>query len=158
MAINRDEFRGALSRFASGITIVTTKDKENRLHGITVSAFSSLSLEPPLILICVEKTTGSHFALERSEAFVVNILDSRQIGLSERFASLLPHKFDDVEFTFGIDEIPVLSGCVATLECRLANSCDGGDHTIFIGEVEKANIGDGDPLVYYRSGYRGLSS
>lgn len=158
MAINSDEFRGALSRFASGITIVTTKDKENRLHGITVSAFSSLSLEPPLILICVEKTTGSHFALERSEAFVVNILDSRQIGLSERFASLLPHKFDDVEFTFGIDEIPVLSGCVATLECRLANSCDGGDHTIFIGEVEKANIGDGDPLVYYRSGYRGLSS
>lgn len=158
MAINSDEFRGALSRFASGITIVTTKDKENRLHGITVSAFSSLSLEPPLILICVEKTTGSHFALERSEAFVVNILDSRQIGLSERFASLLPHKFDDVEFTLGIDEIPVLSGCVATLECRLANSCDGGDHTIFIGEVEKANIGDGDPLVYYRNGYRGLSS
>lgn len=158
MAVNSDEFRGALSRFASGITIVTSKDKEGRLHGITVSSFCSVSLDPPLILICVEKTTGSHFALERSEAFVVNILDSRQIGLSERFASLLPHKFDDVEFTLGIDEIPVLLGCVAMLECRLADSFDGGDHTIFIGEVENVNIGDGDPLVYYRGGYRGITA
>ncbi|MDQ3219841.1 MAG: flavin reductase family protein [Acidobacteriota bacterium] len=154
MAIDNDEFRAALSRFASGITVVTTKDAEGRLHGITVSAFCSVSLDPPLILICVEKTTGSHYAIEQSGIFVVNVLNASQSELSERFASTLPDKFDDIDFVMGINGIPVLADSLANLECRLKNTCDGGDHTIFVGEVERAMIRDGDPLVYFHGDYR----
>ena len=156
MAISTDEFRTALSRFPSGVTVVTTKDADGTFHGITVSAFCSVSLEPPLILICVEKTAGSHFALERSEAFVVNVLSVSQAGLSERFASMLPDKFDNVEFRPGIDGIPVLTGCIVNMDCRLTISYDGGDHTIFVGEVEKSQVHEGDPLVYFRSEYRAV--
>jgi len=154
MAISNDEFRAALSRFASGVTVVTSKDKEERMHGITVSAFCSVSLDPPLILICVEKTTGSHFALERSEAFVVNVLSVSQGEISERFASMLPDKFDGVDFRPGIDGIPNLLGCLVNMECRLTDFYDGGDHTIFVGQVENAAFFDGDPLLYFRSDYR----
>jgi len=154
MAIDNDEFRAALSRFASGITVVTTKDAEGRLHGITVSAFCSVSLDPPLILVCIEKTTGSHNAIEQFGLFVVNVLNASQSELSERFASTLPDKFDDVDFVLGINGIPVLGGSLMNLECRLKNTCDGGDHTIFVGEVERAMIRDGDPLVYFHSDYR----
>jgi flavin reductase (DIM6/NTAB) family NADH-FMN oxidoreductase RutF len=158
MAVTSEEFRAALSRFPSGVTVVTTHDNEGRFYGITVSAFSSLSLEPPRVLICVEKTTGSHSALETSRAFVVNILSSGQRELSERFASQIDDKFESVEFSEGIDGIPVLSGCIATLECRLTAAYDGGDHSIFVGEVEKAVVNDGDPILYFRSDYRSIAA
>ena len=86
MPISPDDFRSALSRFASGVTVVTTKDAAGRMHGITVSAFSSVSLEPPLVLICIEKETGSHYAFGESGLFAVNVLSASQAGLSERFA------------------------------------------------------------------------
>lgn len=158
MAVTSEEFRAALSRFPSGVTVVTTHDTEGRFYGITVSAFSSLSLEPPRVLICVEKTTGSHAALETSRAFVVNILSDSQRELSERFASQIEDKFEMVEFSEGIDGIPVLSGCIANLECRLTDFYDGGDHSIFVGEVEKAAVHDGDPILYFRSDYRSIAA
>lgn len=154
MAITRDEFRAALGRFASGVTIVTTRDAEGRLHGITVSAFCSVSLEPPLILVCIEKTTGSHYAFLESSSFVVNLLSSEQQYLSDRFASRLPDKFETVKYQTGIDDLPVLSGALANLECRLQNSHDAGDHTIFIGQIERATVRDGEPLVYFHGNYR----
>lgn len=157
MPVKSDEFRSALSRFPSGVTVVTSCDAKGRFHGITVSAFSSLSLEPPRVLICVEKTTGSHIALQSSKAFVVNMLGSGQQDLSDRFASMLEDKFDQIEFGTGIDGIPVLSGCVATLECRVTNAYDGGDHSIFVGEVEKATVSDGDPIIYFRGEYRSIA-
>ena len=157
MPIDQIEFRAALGRFASGVTVVTTKDADERLHGITVSAFSSVSLEPPLVLICVEKSAGSHDALIESKSFVVNILSLSQAAISERFATQLHDKFNGVEFESGIDGIPVLAGCLVNLECRLQNSCDGGDHTIFIGEVENVSIMDGSPLVYFHGNYRVLT-
>ena len=153
MAISNDEFRAALSRFASGVTVVTTKDLKGELHGITVSAFCSLSLDPPLVLVCIEKSAGSHDALPESEAFVVNILSSTQGDLSERFASLLADKFQNVAIRSGISDIPIIEGVVASLECSLRQVCDGGDHTIFVGLVENVSIADGDPLIYARSSY-----
>lgn len=153
MPITQDEFRAALSRFASGVTVVTTKDWAGNLYGITVSAFCSVSLEPPLVLICVEKITGSHFALQESGIFAVNILGSGQAALSERFAAQLPDKFDGLDLSLNIDGLPLLSGCLATLECRVKQTFDGGDHSIFIGTVERATIYDGDPLVYFRGDY-----
>lgn len=153
MSISTDDFRLALSRFASGVTVVTTKDGKGKLYGITVSAFSSVSLSPPLVLICIEKDTGSHYAFIESGIFVVNVLNSEQAQLSERFASQVIDKFADVAMSLNIDGIPVLSDTLATLECRVKQVCDGGDHTIFIAEVESSSVRDGDPLVYFRSDY-----
>lgn len=158
MAVSSDEFRAALSRFPSGVTVVTTRDGDGRFHGITVSAFCSLSLGPPRVLICVEKTTGSHLALESSKAFVVNILSADQREVSERFASTVENKFNVPEFESGIDGIPVLLGCLATLECRVTDAFDGGDHSIFVGEVERTAIHDGDPILYFRGDYRSISA
>lgn len=158
MPISRDEFRHALGRFASGVTIVTTKDSGGRLHGITVSAFCSVSLEPPLILVCIEKNTGSHYAFQQSNSFVVNILREDQQYLSDRFASNLPDKFAAVKYHSGIDDLPVLEDVLANLECRLVNSHASGDHTIYVGEIERATINDGKPLVYWHGNYREVNS
>ena len=154
MPVSSEEFRTALSRFASGVTVVTSRDMEGRFHGITVSAFCSLSLDPPRVLICVEKTTGSFLALKTSDHFVVNMLSAEQRPISELFASQLPTKFDAVEFDEGIDGIPILLGCLTNLECRIISSFDGGDHSIFVGEVERTIVHDGDPILYFRGEYR----
>jgi flavin reductase (DIM6/NTAB) family NADH-FMN oxidoreductase RutF len=153
MPISNEEFRAALSRFASGVTVVTTKDLNGELHGITVSAFCSLSLDPPLVLVCIEKSAGSHDALLESKAFIVNILSSVQGDISEQFASLLTDKFKNVSVRSGINDIPIIEGVVASLECSLRQFCDGGDHTIFVGFVENVSTADGDPLIYARSSY-----
>lgn len=158
MPVTGEEFRTALSRFPSGVTVVTTRDIEGRFHGITVSAFCSLSLDPPRVLICIEKTTGSHQALMESRAFVVNMLSSGQREVSERFASTIGDKFEGIDLQTGLDEIPVLLGCIANLECRITSSYDGGDHSIFVGEVESAAVHDGDPLLYFRGDYRTISA
>ncbi len=158
MPINTDEFRAALGRFASGVTVVTTKDSDGRLHGITVSAFCSVSLEPPLILVCIEKNTGSHYALEQSDSFVVNILREDQQYISDRFASYLSDKFAEVKYHPGIDDLPVLEDVLANLECRLVNSHANGDHTIYVGEIENVTVNDGKPLVYWQGNYKELKS
>jgi flavin reductase (DIM6/NTAB) family NADH-FMN oxidoreductase RutF len=154
--ISKDEFRRALGRFASGVTVVTARDASGKLHGITVSAFCSVSLEPPLILICIDKNTGSHYALAETDSFVVNILCEDQQYVSTRFASLLSDKFEAVGYSLGIDGLPILEGALANLECRLVNSHDGGDHTIFVGQIERATISDGSPLIYWHGNYRKL--
>ena len=156
MAIGKDEFRAALSRFASGVTVVTTKDAQGNLHGITVSAFCSVSLEPPLILICVEKNPGSHYALTETAFFSVNILRQEQRHLSEKFASFLSNKFEDVETVESDHDLPLIADALVNLECRLVSSHASGDHTIFVGEIEQALINDGSPLVYFMSDYRNI--
>ncbi len=156
MAVSEDEFRNALSRFASGVSVVTTKGADGKLHGITVSAFCSVSLIPPLILICIEKVTASHNAFGEAGSFVVNVLDETQVPLSERFAAPADDKFGDIEFYPGINGIPVLRSAIATLECRITQTFDGGDHSIFLGSVENATIHPGSPLIYFQSDYRAL--
>lgn len=153
MPVSQEEFRAALGRFASGVTVVTTKDAQDELHGITVSAFCSVSLQPPMVLICVEKTAGSHPALEESAIFVVNILREGEASVSELFASSSPEKFALSSWTPGIEGVPVLDGALATLECRVKFSYHGGDHSIFVGEVEKVTAAEGNPLAYFRSVY-----
>lgn len=156
--ISKDEFRRSLGRFASGVTVVTARDASGKLHGITVSAFCSVSLDPPLILVCIDKNTGSHYALTETDSFVVNILREDQQYLSDRFASYLPDKFEAVSYSLGIGDLPILEDALANLECRLVNSHDGGDHTIFVGQIERATIGDGKPLVYFHGNYRKLEA
>jgi flavin reductase (DIM6/NTAB) family NADH-FMN oxidoreductase RutF len=154
MPVSSADFRSALARFASGVTVVTTKDAREKTFGITVSAFCSVSLDPPLVLICIEKTTGSHHAFEQSGRFTVNILASNETAISEHFASLIEDKFAGVEHAVDEHGIPILTGSLATLQCRLFKALDGGDHSIFLGEVEHVIVRDADPLIYFKGGYR----
>ena len=156
MPVTPDDFRAALSRFPSGITVVTSRTAAGDLHGITVSAFCSVSLNPPLILVCIEKTTGSHLAINSSGYFVVNILAAGQDDMSERFSLPASDKFNGVGHRPGIAGIPILTDALVALETRLEKAFDGGDHTIFVGEVENVSIKDGDPLVYFHGNYRDL--
>ncbi len=154
MPISSDEFRAALSKFASGVTVVTTIDAKGIFHGLTVSAFCSLSLNPPLVLVCIEKTTTSHEAFGESGFFVVNVLSEEQINHSNRFASPILDKFEGIEYRKGIEGIPVLENALANLECKLINSHENGDHTIFVGQVEKTTINEnGKPLLYFHGNY-----
>ena len=154
MPVSSADFRSALSHFASGVTVVTTKDATERPFGITVSAFCSVSLDPPLVLICVEKSTGSHHAFEQSGRFTVNILASNEGTISEHFASLIDDKFAGIKHAVDEHGIPILSGSLATLQCRLFKTLDGGDHSIFLGEVEHVIVRDAEPLVYFKGSYR----
>jgi len=156
--ITKDEFRQALARFPSGVTVVTTKDKDGRLHGITVSAFSSVSLEPPMVLVCIDKSTGSHPAFEFGGTFVVNVLNENQEHLSNHFASRIADKFDGIEFSRTIGGIPILDDALVNLECRLISAYEGGDHSIFVGEIQSAQVRDGNPLLYFQGNYRTLKT
>ena len=153
MPVSPDDFRNALSRFASGVTVVSTKDAEGKLHGITVSSFCSVSLQPPMVLICIEKITTSHHAFEESGVFIVNILNDDQSWLSEKFADPLRDKFDGVDFRSGLDGVPILNDALASLECRITFSYHGGDHSIFVGQVENVSLADGEPLLYFQGRY-----
>ena len=154
MPVDKNQFRTALSRFASGVTVVTTRDAEGRPLGITVSAFSSVSLEPPLVLVCIDCAAYVHDAFQASGVFVVNVLGAEQEELSRLFASREPDKFQRIGYSAGLEGAPVLADTLATLECRLRHAYEGGDHTIFVGEVEHTNVrADAQPLLYYRGGY-----
>ncbi|MDZ4721065.1 MAG: flavin reductase family protein [Roseiflexaceae bacterium] len=155
MPIDDARFRQVLGRFASGVTVVTT-EFEGQFYGMTVSSFSSLSLDPPLILFCVDNQLTTHAALLGAGKFVVNVLEQSQEHLSRRFAKRDIEKFQGVAYQSGALDLPVLDGALAVIECRLYSTAPGGDHTIFIGEVLEMQIGDGLPLLYYRGGYHEL--
>jgi len=157
MPVSSADFRAALSRFASGVTVVTTKDAAGKTFGITVSAFCSVSLEPPLVLICIEKTTGSHHAFEESGRFTVNILTDEQAPVSEHFATLVEDKFASVDHAVDEHGVPLLPSSLAMLQCSLFKTLDGGDHSIFLGLVEHVIVRDARPLVYFKSGYRTIA-
>ena len=155
MPIDDARFRQAMGHFASGVTVVTSASA-GELYGMTVSSFASLSLNPPLVLICIDKSVPSHDMIRDSGRFVVNILAERQEHLSRRFATTANDKFKGVAWHSGQLGLPVLDNTLAAIECRLRDALDGGDHTIFVGEVVDAEVREGAPLLYYRRGYREL--
>ncbi len=157
MAVGKDEFRRALGQFASGVTVVTMKDHDSKPQGITVSAFASVSLDPPLVLVSIDKRASLHDSLTEGSAFAVNILAEDQELISRRFASKEEDRFEGVGFSYGVNGAPLLTGSLASLECRVVHAYSGGDHTIFVGEVEVTTVSEGKPLAYFRGGYSQLS-
>lgn len=153
MPIDDAQFKAAMSHFASGVTVVTT-EHEGRPYGLTVASFASLSLHPPLVLVCIEKSVKSHDAIAGAGRFGVSILSQSQQDVSGRFASKVEDKFAGMNMRTGELGVPLVEGAICTLECRVQSQLPGGDHTIFVGEVVEARTGEGAPLVYYRSGYR----
>lgn len=156
MSIDPDHFRAILGRFATGVTIVTIRDRHGRDHGMTVTAFSSLSLSPPLVLVCIDNNATMASDMTQAESFTVNILSESQEPLSRRFAGLIDDRFAGLPITRGHLGNVVLSDVLAALECRIVARHPSGDHFIVIGEVEHGAIGDDRPLVYYRGGYTQL--
>ncbi len=146
-------FRSILGHFATGVTIVTARDDDLRDHGMTASAFCSLSLDPPLVLACVERTTEMYRVLSTVTQFAVNVLREDQEALSRRFAEIMDDRFEGIGFDRGLTGAPLLHDVVATLECRLRDRLPGGDHQIFVGEVISGEVLGGRPLIYYRGGY-----
>jgi flavin reductase (DIM6/NTAB) family NADH-FMN oxidoreductase RutF len=155
--IHPDDFRRILGHFAAGVTVVTTCDGEARPTGLTASAFTSVSLEPPLVLVCVDHKSNSYPALLESGRFAVNILRLEQEPISRHFASTLLDKFAAVPFHLSSLGVPVIEGALAHLECVTVSAHEAGDHTIFVGRVEQAGLGEGEPLLYYRGRYNRLS-
>ena len=150
-------FRDTLARWPSGVTVVTARDGDEPV-GMTAASFSSLSLDPPLILVCVARDANSHDALVAAPGFAVHILGSAQDEVSRQFAEPGPLKFEDYPDQSGPFDVPLLPFGVALLVCAHHSALDGGDHTILIGRVVDTDLAGTDPLVYCNRGYWRISA
>ena len=145
-------FRSVLGRFASGVTVLTIR-AGNEDHGMTASAFCSVSLSPPLVLACIDQAASMMEPLRSAEHLGISMLSEDQEELSRRFAEIEGNRFEGVGFRRGNTGVALLDGALAHLECRIVARHPAGDHVIYIGEVLDANTFDARPLIYYRSGY-----
>ena len=154
--IDSDTFRAALGRFASGITIVTARDAKGRDHGMTVSAFCSLSLEPAMVLVSIGHEASMHGLMMRAEHVGISVLSTTQEALSRRFADPETDRFDGVGYTRGENGVALLDDALVHLECDVVARHEAGDHTIIVCAVDRMEAYDGRPLLYYRGGYAQL--
>ena len=158
MTLNASEFRRAMGAFATGVTILTV-DLDGEVHGMTANAFASVSLDPLLVLVCVDSATRTHAHLHAKKRFGINVLREDQRSISEYYARPeRTHERAEAEAGARFDRTPqgtpILHGSLAYLECRLHSTQEAGDHTIFIAEVEDVVVQEGDPLLFFRGKYR----
>ena len=155
MVISDDLFKDLMKRFASGVTLVTFNDN-NTFGGLTVSSFCSLSMDPPLVLICIDRKVASHDSLAKNTYFGVNICSSEQGKLAWDFANSKVDKNELIkssEHELTDNGTPLLNGCLAAMECSVKDMYEGGDHTIFVGQIENGTFDENaEPMVYYSSG------
>jgi len=154
--VTSEEFRRACGRFATGVTIASVLDASGAPHGLTVNSFTSVSLDPPLILICLGHAVTCIDAFRESRHFGINVLAESQRELSDRFARKGEDRFDGLEWYRGGSGVPLLPGVLAAMECRVHQRITSGDHDIFVGEMIGLHSGEGDPLIYFSSQYRRL--
>lgn len=147
-SFDKRQLRNVLGSFVTGVTVITTCDAEGKMHGLTANSFSSVSLDPPLVLWSQATSAGSHAAFRDSQRFAVNILAEDQYGLANHFAARSPDKFSGIDHDAGLDGLPVLRDCSAWLECKLVSCYPGGDHVIFLGAVERIRQSARRPLVF----------
>ena len=154
MPVDAKTFKRALVSWASGVAVVTARHGE-RVHGMTVSAFCSVSLDPPLVLVCLDKTSNTLKLVEEGKVFSVNVLAEGQEELSNRFASKQheERRFEGLDCEHGVNGCPHIPGAVSHLDCRVINAVDAGDHVIYVGQVEAIQTTDRCPLIYLRGSY-----
>lgn len=156
-SVTPQEFRAALGRFASGITVVTVKTAEGDVHGMTASSFCSVSLRPPLVLVCIDQLAETYLHVRESGRFGVSILREEQEALSEFFAD--PERNPDAARRLAIhynqmkSGTPVVADTLAALDCVVVQAHSAGDHTIFVAEVQEVAVAEGGPLLYFRGRY-----
>ena len=151
-----------MGRFATGVTVVTTRTGDV-LWGMTANAVTSLSLDPPLVLVAVDKKSQTHGYLTEGKCFAVNILSLQQKSLSGRFATEGPKDFSDLDVTTAVTGAPILAGVLGFVDCRLTEILPGGDHDLFIGEIVAGDLvaddlGNGQPLLFYNGKYTQLAA
>jgi len=154
LAFDRSEFRRVLGHWTTGVAVVTTRTRDGRPCGLTANALSSVSLDPPLVLVCVQHDADTYECIEESRAFAINVLRADQERIARRFATFeIDRKFEGVAYRIEATGAPVLEDALAWVDCRVYDSHVAGDHTIYVGEVLDGDAAEGLPLVYYRSGY-----
>lgn len=154
-----DFFRKACGYWASGVSIITAADTDGKLYGLTMNAVTSLSLVPPLFLICVDNRSDTLGAIRRSGAFCINVLREGQQDLSNAFAKKNPNKFEGIGHELGRTGTPLLQGRLMSIECSVSAAYAGGDHEIFVGAVQAVSLPDEEtaaPMVFYRGRYASL--
>lgn len=157
---DNDAFRRALSQFATGVTVITTRAPSGALIGITASSFNSVSLAPPLVLWSLATRSASMPVFRSNSHYVVNVLAATQLDLCRRFATVKGDRFEGVSHAAGDTGMPVLDGALAWFECHNRSRYDEGDHVIFVGEVERCGVhdraGEIEPLVFHNGDFHGL--
>lgn len=157
MPIDRNELRRILGHFATGVTVITTCDEDGHPFGLTANAVTSVSLVPPLLLICVDKSADTYPYFDRSKVFTVNILSDEQETLSRRFATTGIEKFEGIGYRKNQLGCAILDDAVGHIDCRIVESFDSGDHTVYIGEVQSGEVQESPPLLFFRGGYRKIA-
>jgi len=154
--VTSEEFRRACGRFATGVTVATVFDAEGLPHGLTVSSFTSVSLAPPLVSICLGHAVSLIDQFRAANLFGINILADDQQRLSERFARKGEDRFQGVAWTPGETGVPLIDGVLAAIECRVEQRIPVGDHDIFVGRIVATRVADGAPLLHFSGAYRKL--
>jgi len=160
MPVNDQEFKNALKLWASGVTVVTAKTEKLGLKGMTATSFSSVSMEPPQILVCINKTADTGDAVLEGKTFAVNILKADQQEISNQFAggASQEERFANINWREGETGSPIIDDALASIECTVVQQVLAGTHWVVIGEVQKAECRSGEPLLYYNSAYSELKS
>jgi len=153
MSVEAAPFRKALGQFATGVTVVTTRDAAGHPLGLTVSAFCSVSLHPPLVLVCLDHRSDANVGMRESGQFGVSVLAEGQEDVSRRFAAAGPSKLEGFAFTEGKLGLPLVPGALAHVECRVRSIHDEGDHAVWVGEVRALSAHPGRPLLYHAGAY-----
>lgn len=158
MTVGVDDFKKAMQLWASGVTVVTTHSEKFGLQGMTVTAFSSVSVNPPQVLVCINESSDTGDGIQESQCFAVNVLNSTQQDVSNQFAggSSQQQRFENTAWTAGITGAPMLDSSLMSLECKVIERVHAGTHWIIIGEVKDSVCREGEPLLYYRGAYQQL--
>ena len=160
MSVNEHDFKNALKLWASGVTVVTSKTEKNGLKGMTATSFTSVSLDPPQILVCINKTADTGDAVLEGKSFAINILKADQQDISNQFAGSTSQeqRFANVNWHEGETGSPVIDDALASIECTVVQQVLAGTHWVIIGEVQNVSCRTGEPLLYYNSAYRELTA
>ncbi len=158
MSAEAGEFKSAMARWATGVTIVTARAGEE-VHGMTVSDFAGVSLDPPLVLVCADRASNTLGVIQRGRCFAVNVLAADQQELSDRFASTKQEwvRFEGLSCNEAVTGAPLIPGALASFDCELESNIDAGDHVILVGRVREILQREGEPLLYFAGAYRGLA-
>jgi 3-hydroxy-9,10-secoandrosta-1,3,5(10)-triene-9,17-dione monooxygenase reductase component len=154
--IDSPSLRRVLGSFATGVTVITTRDTQGRCVGLTANSFNTVSLDPPLVLWSLRRQAGSMAAFRDARHWAVHVLAHDQQALSDRFARHGDDRFSGLKLGRGCGDVPLLAGCAAVLQCRAVQQHEGGDHVIFIGEVLECEHHSVDPLIFHAGQYAQL--
>jgi flavin reductase (DIM6/NTAB) family NADH-FMN oxidoreductase RutF len=159
MALGSEDFKKALQLWASGVAVVTSQSEKFGVRGMTVTAFSSVSAEPPQILVCINQSADTGENIDQNQRFAVNILNDHQQDVSNNFSggSSQEERFANSAWHTGITGVPILSESIMSMECQVIEKVRAGTHWVIIGEVQEASCRSGEPLLYFRSHYRELA-